>query len=102
MQYFETDFIKYINDELYIEDVPLKQLAEQYGTPFYVYSTNYFLKQYQDFENAFKNVKHKIFYAMKANFNLSVINTFVKLGSGVDVNSEGELYPRTENKCSSA
>ena len=92
MQYFETDFIKYINDELYIENVQLKKLAEEYGTPFYVYSKNHFVKQYRDFENAFKGIKHKIFYAMKANFNLSVINTFVKLGSGVDVNSEGELF----------
>lgn len=92
MQYFETEYIKYINDELYIEEVPLKKLAEEYGTPLYVYSRSHFKKQYNDFTSAFKNVKHKIFYAMKANFNLSVINTFVQLGGGVDVNSEGELY----------
>jgi diaminopimelate decarboxylase len=92
MQYFETEFIKYINDELFIEEVPLKKLADDYGTPLYVYSRNHFKKQYNDFTSVFKNVNHKIFYAMKANFNLSVINTFVQLGSGVDVNSEGELY----------
>ncbi len=92
MQYFETEFIKYINDELFIEEVPLKKLADDYGTPLYIYSRNHFKKQYNDFTSAFKNIKHKIFYAMKANYNLSVINTFVQLGSGVDVNSEGELY----------
>lgn len=92
MQYFETEFIKYINDELFIEEVPLKKLADDYGTPLYVYSRNHFKKQYNDFTTAFKNIRHKIFYAMKANYNLSVINTFVQCGSGVDVNSEGELY----------
>jgi diaminopimelate decarboxylase len=92
MQYFETEFIKYINDELFIEEVPLKKLADDYGTPLYIYSRNHFKKQYNDFTSAFKNIKHKIFFAMKANYNLSVINTFVKLGSGIDVNSEGELY----------
>jgi diaminopimelate decarboxylase len=92
MKYFETDFIKYQNDELFIEKVSLKKLAEDYGTPLYVYSRNHFIKQYNDFSNAFKNIKHKIFYAMKANYNLSVVNTFVQFGSGVDVNSEGELY----------
>lgn len=92
MHYFETEFIKYRSNQLFIEDVPVENLAKEFGTPLYVYSKNHFIKQFQDFEKAFSNINHKIFYAMKANFNLSVINTFVKLGSGVDANSEGELY----------
>ncbi len=91
MQYFETEFIKYKSNQLYIDDVKVEDLAKQFGTPLYVYSKKHFVKQYQDFTDAFKDIDHKIFYAMKANFNLSVINTFVKLGSGVDANSEGEL-----------
>src|SRR5574338_353290 len=92
MNYFETDLIKYINDQLFIEDVNVENLAKEFGTPLYIYSKNHFIKQYHNFEQAFSSINHKIFYAMKANFNLSVINTFVKLGSGVDANSEGELY----------
>lgn len=92
MNYFETDLIKYINDQLFIENVNVEKLAKEFGTPLYVYSKNHFIKQYHNFEQAFSSINHKIFYAMKANFNLSVINTFVKLGSGVDANSEGELY----------
>ncbi|MCX7612081.1 MAG: diaminopimelate decarboxylase [Ignavibacterium sp.] len=92
MKYFETDQIKYINNELFIENVSLKKLANEYGTPLYVYSRNHFIKQFIDFSNAFKNIRHKIFYAMKANYNLNVINTFIRLGAGVDVNSEGELF----------
>lgn len=92
MHYFETKFIKYNNNQLYVDDVNVNELAKEFDTPLYIYSKNHFIKQYQDFENAFQNINHKIFYAMKANFNLSVINTFVKLGSGVDANSEGELF----------
>jgi len=92
MHYFETEFIKYKNNQLYVDEIRVDELAKEFGTPLYIYSKNHFIKQYQDFENAFKNINHKIFYAMKANFNLSVINIFVKLGSGVDANSEGELY----------
>lgn len=92
MQYFETEFIKYKYNQLYIEDIPLDQIAKKYDTPVYVYSKNHFINQFREFENAFKDVKHIIFYAMKSNFNLNVIKTFTDLGSGVDVNSEGELY----------
>ncbi len=92
MHYFETDFIRYKNDELYIEDVSAVKLTEDFGTPLYVYSKNHFINQYKKFEKAFSEIDHQIFYAMKSNFNLSVINTFVQLGSGVDVNSEGELF----------
>ncbi|WP_337867030.1 diaminopimelate decarboxylase [Ignavibacterium sp.] len=92
MNYFETEFIRYKDNQLYVEDVSAKELAEQFGTPLYVYSKNHFITQYKKFEQAFKEIDHQIFYAMKSNFNLSVVDTFVKLGSGVDVNSEGELF----------
>ena len=92
MKYFENEHIRYKNNQLYVEDINVNDLAKEFETPLYIYSKNHFVKQFVEFENAFKNINHKIFYAMKANFNLSVINTFVKLGSGVDANSEGELY----------
>lgn len=92
MNYIENKHIQYKNNQLYIEDIRVNDLARQFGTPLYIYSKNHFIEQYKMFENAFKDVNHKIFYAMKANFNLSVINTFINLGSGVDANSEGEFY----------
>lgn len=92
MHYIETEFINYKNNQLFVEEIKVEDLAKEFETPLYIYSKNHFIKQYKDFEYAFKDVNHKIFYAMKANFNLSVINTFVKLGSGVDANSEGELF----------
>ena len=92
MNYIETENINYKNNQLFVEEIKVEELVKEFESPLYIYSKNHFIKQYQDFENAFKNINHKIFYAMKANFNLSVINTFVKLDSGVDANSEGELY----------
>ena len=92
MHYFETEFIKYKNNQLYIEEVSAEELIKKHGTPLYVYSRNHFITQYKKFNTAFKEIDHQIFFAMKSNFNLSVIDTFVKLGSGVDVNSEGELF----------
>lgn len=92
MQYFENEHIKYKNNQLYVEGINVEDLVKKFGTPLYIYSKNHFINQYKEFENAFSQINHKIFYAMKANFNLSVINTFVKLGSGVDANSEGELF----------
>lgn len=92
MQYFENEHIRYKNNQLYVEDTNVKDLVKEFETPLYIYTKNHFINQYKEFENPFKDINHKIFYAMKANFNLSVISTFVKLGSGVDANSEGELY----------
>ena len=92
MNYLENKHIHYKNNQLYVEEIKVNELAKEFGTPLYIYSKNHFIHQYREFENAFKNINHRIFYAMKANFNLNVINTFVKLGSGVDANSEGEFY----------
>jgi diaminopimelate decarboxylase len=92
MQYLENQNIKYKNNQLYVEGINVDDLVKEFETPLYIYSKNHFINQYKEFEDAFSQIKHKIFYAMKANFNLSVINTFVKLGSGVDANSEGELF----------
>ena len=92
MHYFENEHIRYKNNQLYVEDINVNELAKEFETPLYIYSKNHFINQYKEFEKAFSGINAKIFYAMKANFNLSVINTFVKLGSGVDANSEGELY----------
>jgi diaminopimelate decarboxylase len=92
MNYFETDFICYKNNQLFVENVSVEKLVREFGTPLYVYSRNHFINQYKKFENSFKDVDSQIFFAVKSNFNLRVIDTFVKLGSGVDVNSEGELF----------
>ncbi len=92
MNYFSSDYFTYKNNILYCEEVSIPEIIKISGTPVYIYSKKFLTDRYQEFSSAFKEIPHAIFYAAKSNFNLSVIKTFLDLGSGVDVNSEGELY----------
>lgn len=76
---------------LHAEDVDLKALAEDVGTPFYCYSTATLTRHYRVMAEAFAGTDHMICYAMKANSNQAVIKTMADLGAGMDVVSEGEL-----------
>ncbi|MBU1095737.1 MAG: diaminopimelate decarboxylase [Bacteroidetes bacterium] len=92
MDYMDSEYFSYKNNELYCENIPLKELSKLYGTPLYVYSKNFMRDRYSEFTSAFESVNHKIFFAAKSNFNLNVMKLFYDLGSGIDVNSVGELY----------
>ncbi len=92
MEYFNSDYFTYVENELLCEQVPLTKLANEFGTPLFVYSKNFFVDRYNELSEAFKEINHKIFYASKANFNINVIKIFNDLGGGVDVNSAGELF----------
>lgn len=59
--------------------------------PFYCYSTATLERHYKVFEEAFSGLDTLICYAMKANSNQAVLATLARLGSGMDVVSEGEL-----------
>ncbi len=83
---------RYKNNKLYCENIDLEELASFIGTPFYVYSKKSFVDRYKSFYQAFSDIEHKIFYAIKANSNLTVMKIFYSLGSGLDVNSGGELF----------
>ena len=93
MDYFNSKYFTYSSDNtMQCENVPINEIINKTGTPVYIYSKKFFEDRYKEFTNAFKEIKHKIFYSVKANFNLNVIKTFYNLGSGIDVNSEGEFY----------
>lgn len=77
--------------ELYAEAVPLARIAEQYGTPCYVYSRAALTETFRAFDRAFDGRDHLICYAVKANSNLAVLDAFARLGSGFDIVSGGEL-----------
>ena len=79
------------NGSLMAEGMQLSSLAEQYGTPLYVYSRGAIESAYQEFSDALAGHKHLICYAVKANSNLAVINILARLGSGFDIVSGGEL-----------
>lgn len=77
--------------QLYWEDINLNDIAQQYGTPLYVYSQNEMSRAYRAYEQAFDKLKPLICYAVKANSNLHILQHFAHLGSGFDVVSGGEL-----------
>jgi diaminopimelate decarboxylase len=77
--------------ELCVESVPLSRIAEEFGTPCYVYSHAALTAAYQSFESAFAEREHLICYAVKANSSLAILNLFARLGAGFDIVSGGEL-----------
>ncbi len=77
--------------ELHCEETPLRRIAEQVGTPVYVYSTATFSRHYQVFRDAFRPRVVEVAFAVKANSNLSVLATLARLGAGADTVSEGEV-----------
>lgn len=85
------DHFQYKNGELYAEDVALTKLAEEVGTPFYVYSQATLERHYQVFADAVKDIDATICFAVKANSNIAVIKALSDLGAGADVVSVGEL-----------
>jgi len=85
------DSFAYAGERLHIEDVPLDEVAETFGTPCYVYSKAAIARQWLAFDEAFGDVDHLVCYAVKANSNLAVLALLARLGSGFDVVSEGEL-----------
>ncbi|MDK9738334.1 diaminopimelate decarboxylase [Vibrio sp. D404a] len=86
------DYFNYQDDgQLWAENVALSQLAEQYGTPLYVYSRATLERHWNAFDSSVGEHPHLVCYAVKANSNLGVLNTLARLGSGFDIVSGGEL-----------
>ncbi|CAG0980577.1 diaminopimelate decarboxylase [Methylophilaceae bacterium] len=76
---------------LYAENVPLAQIASEYGTPCYVYSKAALVSAFQRFEAGFDGSDHLVCFAVKANPSLAILNLFAQLGAGFDIVSGGEL-----------
>lgn len=82
----------YKKGELYAEEIPVKKLAEHYGTPLYLYSYNTLLRHFRAYDKAFGRFPHIICYAVKANSNSALLRLFAKNGGGADIVSGGELF----------
>ncbi|WP_100657689.1 diaminopimelate decarboxylase [Alteromonas flava] len=85
------DYFNYKNGALYAEEVPVEQIAADFGTPCYVYSRKTLERHWHAFDNAVGKHPHLVCYAVKANSNLGVLSVLAKLGSGFDIVSGGEL-----------
>ena len=85
------DFFQYQHHQLMAENLPVKQLAEQFGTPLYIYSKATLERHWHAFDKAFGEHPHLVCYAVKSNPNIAILNVMAKLGSGFDIVSQGEL-----------
>jgi len=83
---------RYRKKEMYCESVKISDIVLETGTPVYIYSKRTLLDAYSELDSAFAAIDHLVCYSMKANMNLNICNIFAKSGSGIDVNSGGELF----------
>ncbi len=83
---------QYKGEELFAEDVAIKDIVAAVGSPVYIYSKATLERHYRAMDDAFAQAPHTICYSVKANSNLAVLKTFINLGGGVDIVSGGELY----------
>lgn len=86
-----NEYFHYSHNQLHVEQVALNDIAQQFGTPCYVYSRAALTDAYQQFAQAFKSREHLICFAVKSNSNLAILNVFARLGAGFDIVSGGEL-----------
>ena len=84
--------MEYRDQTLYLEDLPLADVARREGTPSYVYSGTGIRERFSAYDNAFGDVPHKVCYAVKANSNLSILKLLAEAGAGFDIVSGGELF----------
>lgn len=91
------DYFRYYRGELRTEEVPVREIADQYGTPAYIYSARTIVEHYRKLRDAFAGPLPPdrapvLCYSVKANSNLSILKLMRDEGSGFDVVSGGELY----------
>lgn len=93
------DHFTYKNRILHCDDVPVPALAEQYGTPLYVYSKKTLQHHLKQLQSAFKLVDPLVCYSIKTNGNLHITRLMVEGGAGCDVTSGGELFRALKAGC---
>jgi diaminopimelate decarboxylase len=85
------DYFNYKGDSLFAEDIAMSAIADEYGTPCFVYSRATLERHYHAYENALVGLPNLICFAVKANSNLAVLDVLARLGAGFDIVSAGEL-----------
>jgi diaminopimelate decarboxylase len=83
-------FFRYKGNELYAEEVPVRELAEKYGTPLYIYSQKTLVRHFKAYDEAYKGFPHIVCYAMKANSERGCIR-LANNGCGADIVSGGSV-----------
>ena len=89
----------YKNGLLHCEGMPVNDIAEEYSTPFYLYSYKAIMDRFEEIKKAFKKIDPLICFSMKSNSNLNICRALVNAGSGLDIVSGGELYKALKVGC---
>ena len=79
------------NGEYFIEDFPVSRMVERFGSPFYVYSKEKLITNFNSFKSYFNEIDHLICFAVKSNSNIGILNILAEIGAGFDIVSGGEL-----------
>jgi diaminopimelate decarboxylase len=87
-----NDSLHYHNGGLFCDEVPVAEIAEQTGTPVYIYSLPRVLWNYQRVRAAFRHLDVHIHYSAKANANLALLRALIDTGAGIDAVSAGEIH----------
>ncbi len=87
-----NDSIHYSQHELFCDEIPVQSIADEVGTPVYIYSLKRVLDNLAHIRAAFGELKPHIHYSAKANASLAVLHAIVQAGAGIDAVSGGEIY----------
>ena len=82
----------YKNDDLFCEDVPIRDIVDKVGTPFYCYSHATITRHFRVFQDAFKDLDHLTCFSVKSNSNIAILKIIALHGGGADIVSGGELF----------
>ncbi|MBI4597281.1 MAG: diaminopimelate decarboxylase [Candidatus Omnitrophica bacterium] len=96
--YYPHDFHQ-VKGQLYCERVPVAQIAEQVGTPVYIYSRKTLVEHLEKLRSAFREIQPLICFSVKANGNLAILRLLVSHGAGLDIVSGGELFKALKAGC---
>jgi diaminopimelate decarboxylase len=86
------DYFNYKHGKLFAEQVPVEKIAEQVGTPAYIYSKATFLEHLRKIQHAYSAIDATVCYSIKACSNINILKFMAKAGAGFDIVSGGELY----------
>lgn len=93
------NYFNYIENELHCEEIQIKEIAREVGTPFYLYSYKTLVRHFRVFDSAFEGVPHIVCFSAKANSNIAILKVLADEGGGVDIVSGGELYRALKAGC---
>jgi diaminopimelate decarboxylase len=80
------------NNRVYFGSISATELVAEFGSPLYVYERDLLVRQFERFNDAFKDTHHSVYYACKANSNIELLKIFKQLGAGIDAVSPGEIF----------